>query len=295
MQTALDCYPCFLRQALSAARRANADPAVQRRVLLEAMARLSRSSSATTPIELAADIHRLVREHTDHSDPYLVAKEDATRQALALYPRLEDLITNAADPLEAAVRIAIAGNIIDFGVAEHFDLEATLERVMRQPFAIDGLAPLRQALQRAKSVLYLADNTGETVFDRILIENLAVPVTYVVKGAPVLNDATRADALAAAIDQVAAIVDNGSDAPGTLLDSCSEDFRARFAAADLILAKGQGNYESLSEVPAPVFFLLQAKCSVIADDLGVPVGSIICRPPKTGASIDTQPASGAAA
>jgi len=294
MQTALDCYPCFLRQALSAARRAHADPAVQHRVLVATMARLSRSDSATTPIELAADIHRLVREHTGHPDPYLAAKEDATRQALALYPRLEALITNAADPLQAAVRVAIAGNIIDFGVAEHYDLEATLERIMQQPFAIDGIEPLRQALQQAKVVLYLADNTGETVFDRVLIETLGIPVTYVVKGAPVLNDATRTDALAAAIDQIAAIVDNGSDAPGTLLEACSEDFRRRFAAADLILAKGQGNYESLSQVQAPVFFLLQAKCSVIADDLGVPVGSIVCRPPDAGSLTDARPVSGEA-
>jgi uncharacterized protein with ATP-grasp and redox domains len=134
-------------------------------------------------------------------------------------------------------------------------------------------------LHESPAILYLADNAGETVFDRVLIEHLDRPVTYVVKAAPIINDATFEDAVAAGIDRIAEIIDNGSNAPGTLLDQCSEAFLESFHQAELIIAKGQANYESLSREPAPIFFLLQAKCRVIARDLGVATGDIILRQP----------------
>jgi uncharacterized protein with ATP-grasp and redox domains len=136
---------------------------------------------------------------------------------------------------------------------------------------------LRSALKQSDSILYLADNAGETVFDRVLIETLGFPVSYVVKAAPIINDATRKDAVAAGIDRVANIIDNGSGAPGTLLDQCSKLFCTQFAEADLIIAKGQANYESLSNSSAPIFFLLQAKCNVIARDLWVVEGGTILK------------------
>ena len=279
MKTYLDCYPCFLRQALSAARRADASTEQQRGILLETMGRLRSLPADATPPEMAVEIHRLVRAKTNNPDPYLQAKREATEQALALLPELMEQARTASDPLETAVRIAIAGNIIDYGVAESFDLEATLKRVLEQPFAIDGLAALRVALAGADSILYLADNAGETVFDRVLISILDRPVTYVVKAGPIINDATREDALAAGLADAAEIVDNGSDAPGTLLERCSADFRRRFERATLIVAKGQANYETLSGSRAPVFFLLQAKCDIIASDLGVSAGSIVIKAP----------------
>ena len=282
MKTYLDCYPCFLRQALSAARRAGASPEQQHGILLATMDQLRSLAADATPPEMAERIHRLVRAETGDPDPYRQAKQDATRQALALLPRLRDLVRTSADPLDTAVRIAIAGNIIDQGVAESFELEATLERVLTQPYARDGLAALRQALAGTDAVLYLGDNAGEAVFDRVLIEHLSRPVTYVVKGAPIINDATREDAIAAGLDAVAEVIDNGSQAPGTLLDRCSAAFRERFHRATLVIAKGQANYETLSDSPAPIFFLLQAKCGVIAGDLGVKVGDILLEPGRRG-------------
>jgi len=132
-------------------------------------------------------------------------------------------------------------------------------------------------LARAKQILFLADNAGETVFDRVLIEILGRPVTFVVKSGPILNDATRSEALASGLDEVATIIESGSDAPGTVLDLCSSDLRQRFADADLIIAKGQANYETLSEKTGPVFFLLQIKCQVVARDLGLPVKSAVLK------------------
>jgi damage-control phosphatase, subfamily I len=275
MKTYLDCYPCFLRQTLEATRMAELDESRQYHVLQKVTKELNRFEMTSTPPEMAYTIHQIVRNEVNGRDPYQSAKEESTRQALALYPRLKTLVAEADDPFETAVRLSIAGNIIDLGMTQEYNLEETIERVLTQPFAIDALASLRKAVRKAEDILYLADNAGETVFDRVLIETLAKPVTYVVKGGPILNDATRQDALAAGLDRTATIADNGSNAPGTLIKLCSEEFQKRLAAAKLIIAKGQANYESLSGFDAPIFFLLQAKCPVIAHDLGVSVKSIV--------------------
>jgi len=277
MRTYLDCYPCFLRQALEAARMAGADERQQRVVLGRVLDLLGRIDSSSVPPEVGDRVHRIVRQEVSDGDPYRAAKGSSTREALALYPRLRSLLAQADDVLEVGVRLGIAGNIIDLGPNREYDLWDTVERVLVQPFAIDDGVALREALSRAGRVLYLADNAGETVFDRVLIEALGVPVIYAVKGGPILNDATREDALAAGVDRVAEVVSTGSDAPGTILGRCSEEFRRLYDRATLVIAKGQANYETLSEEGPRVFFLLQVKCPVIARDVGVPVGSIVLR------------------
>lgn len=277
MKTYLDCYPCFLRQALEAARMAGADERQQKAVLNRVLDVLGQIEPSSTPPEIGDQVHRIVRQEVSNSDPYRAAKKASTRQALALYPRLKSLLAEANDPLEMGVRLSIAGNIIDLAVSEEYDLWGTVERVLAQPFAINDGVALREALSRARQVLYLADNAGETVFDRVLIEALDMPVIYAVKGGPILNDATRDDALAAGVDRVAEVTSTGSDAPGTILDRCSEEFRRLYDEAELIIAKGQANYETLSEESTKVFFLLQTKCPVIARDVGVPVRSIVLK------------------
>jgi uncharacterized protein with ATP-grasp and redox domains len=277
MKTYLDCYACFVRQALEAARMAGADDSQQKTVLDSVLDLLRHIDPASTPPEIGDRVHRIVRQEVGNGDPYRVAKEASTRDALALYPRMKALLTEAQDPLETAIRLSIAGNIIDFGPVREYDLLDVVERVLAQPFAVDHGAALREALARVDHVLYLADNAGETVFDRLLIEVLNVPVLYAVKGGPTLNDATREDALAAGLDQVAEVVSNGSDAPGTILDRCSKEFRKLYDEAELVIAKGQANYETLSAEGPRVFFLLQTKCPVIARDVGVPTGSIVLK------------------
>jgi len=163
------------------------------------------------------------------------------------------------------------------GVNDSYDLEATLNRVLKQTFAINDLESLRSSLANSSSILYLADNAGETVFDRVLIETLDSPVTYVVKAGPIINDATWEDAISAGINLVAEIIDNGSEGVGTLLEDCSVSFLESFNLAELIIAKGQANYESLSDTQAPLFFLLQAKCNIIAQDMGVTEGAIVLK------------------
>jgi uncharacterized protein with ATP-grasp and redox domains len=275
VRTYLDCYPCFLRQALDGARCTGADEGKQHRILVHVLDLLKRVEPSRTPPEVGNEVHYIVRRICGCGDPYRAVKDASTRQALALYPQLKDRVREAVDPLDAALRLSIAGNIIDLGPGRTYDLWTAVERVLSQPFAVDDRAALREWLAQVDKVLYLADNAGETVFDRILIEAIDVPVTYAVKGGPVLNDATVDDARAAGLDAAAELVDTGSDAPGTILHRCSPAFRASYDAAELIIARGQANYETLSGAGPRVFFLLQTKCPVIARDMGVPVGSIV--------------------
>lgn len=275
MKTYLDCLPCMLRQALESARMTDADVEQQRAILNRVMELLMEVSVSSTPAETGYHVHRIVREMTGVRDPYKLVKEEATRNALQLLPCLREIVAQAGDPLAQAVRIAIAGNIIDLAPGIQFTLEATLERVLHQPFAINDLETLRQTLTQTESVLYLADNAGETVFDRVLIETLGLPVIYAVKGGPTLNDATREDAVAAGIGEVAEIVSTGSDAPGTVLESCSSAFRQLYNEAEVIIAKGQANHEALGEGDNRLFFLLQVKCLVLGREVGVEPGSIV--------------------
>ena len=277
MQTYLDCYPCILRQSIEAVRMAGGTSAQERAVVQKVLETLKNIPDSATPPAIGMKVHQLVREITANPDPYASVKKAGTEKALSLLPELTALVAESEDRLETALRLSIAGNIIDFGPHPQYDLWNEIERVLVQEPAINDLPILRECLETADSILLLGDNAGETVFDRILIEALPKPVTYVVRGGPILNDAAYEDAIAAGIETVAEVIDTGARVPGVYLSLCSDAFRQRFEAAQLILAKGMGNYESLSEVAAPIFFLLQVKCPVVARDLDAEVGSIIIK------------------
>ncbi|MDH5784343.1 MAG: ARMT1-like domain-containing protein [Chromatiales bacterium] len=275
MQASPECKRCFQRQALQSAERVGLNERDTEHLLLQIRRRLDASPADETPPVTASDIHALIRDITRTSDPYQEAKSEATAHALSLYPKLKQLVMESDDPLQTAVRLAIAGNIIDLGVSDQYDLEASIERVLTTEPMINHIEQLREALAGAKGVLFLADNAGETVMDRLLIEQLHIPVTYVVKGGPAVNDATREDAIAAGIDKICELIDHGAATLGTLLERCNEQFRQQFNEAELIIAKGMANYESLHGSRAGLFFLLQAKCAVVAADLDVAEKSLI--------------------
>jgi uncharacterized protein with ATP-grasp and redox domains len=280
MQTTFDCIPCLIRHSLDSARHVTQDEAVHERVLREILMNVSAMDLRQPPVVMAQQIHRRLRELTGSPDPYRQCKDHFNRMALELLPGLEQRVAHAADPLETAVRLAIAGNIIDLGVKSHVSdaqIHATIDRSLTEP--LEGkVEEFREAIRRAESILYLADNAGEIVFDRLLLEQLPRErVTLAVKGRPIINDATIDDAEAAGIPQLVKVIDNGSDAPGTVLADCSLPFRRRFAEADLVIAKGQGNYETLWGSRDRIFFLLQAKCAIIAQNLGCPLGSLVLR------------------
>jgi len=277
MRSYLDCIPCFMSQTLRAGRLAHLTDEEIKSLLDKVGAMIAEIPMENTPPETGAVIYGLIREKTGREDPFDDVKKESIREALSLYPALEKKISWSKDPLLAAVRLAIAGNVIDFGVNKTYDLEKEIEKIMHQKFAVFDYLEFKQSLKRAKSILYLGDNAGESVFDRILIEEMGKPVTYVVREVPVINDVTREDAVMSGLDQVAEIVSSGSEAPGTILKMCSPEFRKRMEEADMIISKGQGNYEGLSDTDLPVFYLLKVKCPVIARDIGVKEEDIILK------------------
>jgi len=279
----LECYACFIRQALEAARMATPHEGVHRAVLTEVSGIMAELPPEATPVEMGLEIHRAIRERTGVEDPYQDVKRESNRHALSLYQRLRESVEASPNPLEAAVTAAAIGNVIDFGANPDFDLEGALEEGMARGLKGSEFALYSRRLEEVDRHLYIGDNAGEIVFDRLLVETLArrgVRVTFAVRDAPILNDATVEDALEVGMDRVAQVMSSGTLGPGTLLDRCTPAFQEVFRQSPLILAKGQGNYEGLSDVPGPIFFLLMAKCPVVARDLGVEVGDLVLRGPR---------------
>lgn len=231
-----------------------------------------------SPPVMGQYVHRLIRRLVADDDPYRNIKDRFNRLALALYPEIEKRLEGSRDPLETAVRLAIAGNIIDLGSNSDLEdsrVEEAIEGSLVAPLSKSAVEDLRESAGRATSILYLGDNAGEIVFDRLLIGQLPrQKVTYVVRGSPVINDATMSDAVATGMTDLVEVIDNGSDAPGTMLETCSAAFRRRFQYAELVIAKGQGNYETLSETNRNIYFLLKVKCPVIARHIGCDVDDL---------------------
>jgi uncharacterized protein with ATP-grasp and redox domains len=290
MKIFLDCIPCFVRQALDSARLATDDERIHEQVVREVLRLAADLDMGQSPPAIGQQIHRVIRKLVGHNDPYHQIKRKFNNLALKLYSDLRKQIVNSEEQLETAVRLAIAGNIIDFGVKTSLtesDLKETIAQSLNGHFNNNQMQEFRDAVRRAEDILYLADNAGEVVFDRLLIEQLPIEkITVVVKGKPVINDATMEDANVAGLTRVVEVIDNGSDAPGTILESCSQSFRDRFDKADLIIAKGQGNYETLSDIGKNIFFILKAKCPVIARDIGCEVGEMILQKSNSLKRID---------
>jgi len=290
MKTYLECIPCFFRQALEASRLSGAGYKTQRKIVNELAKALPVFSLASSPPEMGRIIYGIVRRVTGREDPYSLIKTKSNRKALRFYSRLKRKVSRASDPLRASVALAIAGNVIDYGVKNSLNVDVELKKILKaesrqmkkgdNPFFQYGR--FRNALARANTILYLADNAGEVVFDRILIEGIkkVYPwkrVIFAVKDKPTINDALLGDALTCGIDGVAEVVSNGSDAPGTVLPFCSPAFRRLFRQADMVISKGQGNFESLSNVCRPVFFLFMAKCTVVRAHVGCVAGEVILK------------------
>jgi len=225
------------------------------------------------------ELHQILKLYSNNSDPYIEEKKQSNDLVLGMYPALKKLLLESENPYETALRLAIAGNIIDFAIGNQHNLEATINKVLKSDFAINHSFELKEALSTAKTVLYLGDNSGEIVLDKLFIETIMHPnLTYVVRGGPVINDATLEDALYVGMDSVADVISNGYDAPSTILEKCSEEFQQLFLKADVIISKGQGNLEGLlNKTKKGIFFLLMVKCDVIADALKVKKGDCVVK------------------
>lgn len=280
METFIECVPCLVRQTVDAIRVATDDQRLQERLLRGVLQTISEMDLNTSPPVMTQEIHRFIRERTSVKDPYRKEKSEFNRIALELYPGLKSMVKSSVDPLKTAVKLAIAANVIDLGVNSdlgEMDISRVLEEALDLPFCGDVEA-FRDSILGAERILYLMDNAGEIVFDRLLIEQLpAEKITACVRGFPILNDATRTDAEAVGLTKMVTVIDNGSDAPGTVLNDCSQTLRLHFEHADLVISKGQGNYETLSEVRKNIYFLFKAKCPVVSRDIGCESGSLVLR------------------
>jgi hypothetical protein len=275
MKTYLDCFPCFVEQAVRAARLVTDDEKLIKQILDEVGAHFSEIPMDSTPPETGEFVYRRIREITGVNDPYKAAKRESIREVLSIYPRMQELVRESNDPLLTAIKLATIGNVLDFGISKKYNLLEEIGKISEMEYAIFHYAEFKEQLEAASSVLYIGDNAGESVFDRLLIETLDIPVTYVVRETPVINDAILEDAVDSGLGEVAEIISSGSTAPGTILRLCNDAFLERFGKAELVISKGQGNYEGLSGVDRSVFFLLRAKCPVIAKDIGVEFNDFI--------------------
>ena len=279
MKTYLDCIPCFLRQTLDAARIAGADAVLQKKILDEICKVIRKFPLDATPPQMGLKIHQIIRKLTFNKDPYKEIKKHSQKLALDMYPYLKEQVGKAEDSLAFAVKIATLGNVIDLAVNNLDTIRKELKDITSHEFSIFDYEEFKKALNNVNTILYLGDNAGETVFDRVLIEEISKDkkLYYGVRGFPAINDALEEDAKEAGIDNYAKIISNGSDAPGTFLDSCSKEFRDVFLNADVIVSKGQGNFESLHGEGYPVFFLFKVKCTPVAKELNCKVGDLILK------------------
>lgn len=277
MKTYLDCLPCFLQQTLRAGRIATDDEKIIKQLLDDVGMMLKDIPLDNTPPETGMLIYQKISQITGNKDPYKVIKKENIDKALSLYPEMKKLVDRSNDKLLTAIKLAIAGNVIDFGVNRAFDIEKEIAETVNKKLVLKDYEDFKEALDKAKEILYIGDNAGEAVFDKILIEQLKKPVVYVVRGRPVINDVTFQDAVSIGIDKLARVISSGTPAPGTILKTCNPDFIKLFKSADMVISKGQGNYEGLSGEDRSIFFLLKVKCHVIARNIGAKVGDIILR------------------
>jgi uncharacterized protein with ATP-grasp and redox domains len=291
MKTSMECIPCFFRQALKASELAGADRSRQEIIFSEFAKLFSQFSLDATPPELTRHMYRLIREMSRNDDPFGEIKQRSNERAMAHYDSLRERVASGTG-LETAVELAIAGNVIDYGITDIVDIDGALEELL-DPGSGEGAghpgAPRRsiyhyqrfeRAFERAGTILFLADNAGETVFDRVLIETMldrrpGIRITYAVKEKPIINDALLEDARACGLDRVVNVISSGSDLPGTVLGGAREEFVDEFRRADMVVSKGQGNFETLSEEDGPIFFLFMAKCRVVAEYLGCSLGDML--------------------
>ena len=274
MKTYQTCIPCIIRLFTSTLEKTDLPEEGKKEFLTRFEGYWKNADMSVPPARTVGVIYNQVLEETGLTDLFKEQKEKAVQESLRLYPRLKSIVNRAEDKLDTALRISALGNILDSGNPNSYDLEEEIHRLFASPLRGESMDLFQEKLGSSSELLFLADNAGETVFDRVLIETMDIPVRYAVKARPALDDALLEDARQAGLADLADLIETGTSYPGTYLPSCSDSFQSIFQEAPLIIAKGQANYETLSEVERDLFFLLTVKCEVIGEDIGLPVGSL---------------------
>jgi len=274
------CIVCLFRLASRAARAATTDSRLHGQVIDRLADEMPKLPAGTIPPQIGRRIQQIVRELTGDADPFREARLRGNDLALEHFPGLKRQVARAADPLLESIRLAAAGNVLDLAVCSAVDFDRVARESLEREFAVFDYEPFRAALDRARRVLHIADNAGEIVFDRLLVEELlrrGLRVTVAVRGGPAINDACIEDARRAGFDPAVEIIDTGSDLPSVVLEETGAVFRERYRDADLVISKGQGNFEGLRNERGPIAFLLMAKCRPVAGWLGVEQGALVLR------------------
>lgn len=236
-----------------------------------------------TPPHNATPLYEAMAEHLGVEDLYADIKKASSLKALEFHSLCQAHIASSEHRLLTATKTAVAGNVIDLASVMMYDLEEELGKIYKTPFSIDDFDALEKSLQKTKTLVYLADNAGEEIFDKLYIQTIRslfsnIEIYYFVRGRPIINDLTCKDALSSGMDEVATIIDSGVPTPGLALEFMAEPARALFEKAECIISKGMGNYECLGEIKnLPIFFLLKVKCNVVANAIGAKLGDIICK------------------
>jgi uncharacterized protein with ATP-grasp and redox domains len=233
----------------------------------------------TPPPKMGQLIHRIVTEETGNTDPCLEIKKQCNEIALELQPELKKIIEKSSDRFLTAAKLAIAGNIIDFATPTEFSsdiMSDTINETLSNQVDPASFKLLKKNIEKANKILYLGDNAGEIIFDKIFIDELPKnKITFCVRGLPILNDALMDDAKKAGLTSMVKVIDSGTDLPGIILDECSAEFKNCFNEADLIIAKGQGNFETLNDNKKNIFFLFKVKCPAVANETGSKIGDTV--------------------
>jgi uncharacterized protein with ATP-grasp and redox domains len=277
MKTYPECYACLFRQAVTVVNETELSREIQIQSLKNVLQTLKEADPSHSPSAIAGDTNRVLRETLGIEDFYKEEKAANHKLALSFIDQLRRLLSEGPDALEQGLKISASGNVIDIIHSNEYDLWQEVKDTVGQKLMGGGLKAFKQRIDEVPHILYLADNVGETIFDRVFIETLDIPVIYAVKSGPILNDAALEDALAAGIDEIAEVIETGSQSPGTILSQCSPEFQDIFERSDLVISKGQANYETLDENGDKVFFLLRVKCPVLGRQLEAPIASLVLK------------------
>jgi damage-control phosphatase, subfamily I len=282
MKVHYECAACFLRQTREALDLATDDYELKMDITEKIVKIVSENyRRGAVSNEIGTDVHRTIKRLTGNNDPYRKEREISNDIALEFLPQVEKILGNERE-LKNYLKVAIAGNVLDFGaLGLEIEMETLINKTMEKDPTLDNTNKLEAELEKAKTVIYLADNIGEIVFDKILIERIKdydVDVTVALKEKPILNDACIDDALNIGLDEVSNLISTGTDSIGIIAGDVSSEFMQIFLESDMVIAKGLGNYEGLGEMDLkdkPVFCLLNAKCKPVARDIGVKLGDNI--------------------
>jgi damage-control phosphatase, subfamily I len=270
-----DCIICMMRQALDVCNFIAVDESVKQSVLKRVMQILISGIDANPSDGFNYLVHEELKKLTNHADPYKNVKDESIKKALEIYPSMKKLVEESDEQLKTAVELCIAGNVIDFGPSNMHDIEASIDEVLHLKKQHFDFNSFQNEINNSKTILILGDNAGETVFDLILMQKMNHRIFYAVKSNPNLNDALLEDAINSGIGEAATIIENGSSMPGTDLPSCSQDFLNLFYSMDMIISKGQANFESLVNEDRRIFFLLKVKCKPLSRKYNLPLGEFV--------------------